>query len=256
MSATLNAADIDRKLTAEYVDESRDVLNELDVRLGNVRAGALDSATVLDEMRRQYFSLRLGARAAGLPAADVIALRLVEYAGDLTKLGDKAIDDLQVFHDRLRAALAGEIADADTRSVVRSLPISNSFDLADVTIQDVEIMLAEPQRATRRIFERELRACGYRVSNITRSYEAIEQAVRTKPDMIICSLVLDELSGIDLACALTAMPATQSIPVALLTSYGLGHPALAGLPARVAIIRKDHHFGDDLAEALARFSIT
>ncbi len=256
MSATLNAADIDRKLTAEYVDESRDVLNDLDVRLGNVRAGVQDGAALLADLRRSYFSLRLGARAAGLPTADVIAHRLVDYAGDLGALSDQAIDDLQVFHDRLRAALAGEIAEADTRTVARSLPVSNSFDLTDVTIQDVEIMLVEPQRSTRRIFERELRACGYRVSNVQRSYEAIEQAVRTKPDMIICSLVLDELSGIDLACALTAMPATQPIPVAVLTSYSLGHPALAGLPARVAIIRKDHRFGDDLAEALARFSIT
>jgi hypothetical protein len=52
------------------------------------------------------------------------------------------------------------------------------------------------------------------------------------------------------------MPSTRDIKVAMLTSYGWGHPSLHELPARVPVIRKGSGFGDDLAEALARLQIT
>jgi CheY-like chemotaxis protein len=252
----LQTEDIDRRLTAEYLDEAQDVLNELDVRLGNARTNPAQAPELLDQMGRQYHSLRLGAKGAGLPAVDLIMHRLLDYTRDLTALSDKSIDDIQIFHDRIRRALDGKTEGDDTRTMVRSLPVKHGFDVADVKILDIEIMLVEPNRATRRIFERELQACGYRVSNVARSVEAIELVFRTRPDMVICSAVLDEMTGIDVTCALTAMPATSNIPVALLTSYGFGHPSLERLPARVAIIRKGHRFGDDLAEALARFNIT
>jgi len=68
--------------------------------------------------------------------------------------------------------------------------------------------------------------------------------------------MLDEISGVDLAAALTAMPATRNLPVALLTSFSWGHSSLQELPPRVPLIRKGPSFGDDLAEALARLHIT
>ncbi|MFX7820747.1 response regulator, partial [Acinetobacter baumannii] len=82
---------------------------------------------------------------------------------------------------------------------------------------------------------------------------ALELISRTRPDFVIVSAVLDELSGIDVASALTAMPSTRNIPIALLTSYTWGHPSLHDLPTRVAIIRKGNSFGSDLAEFLGRF---
>jgi hypothetical protein len=74
--------------------------------------------------------------------------------------------------------------------------------------------------------------------------------------MVIASMELGVLSGVDLGCALAAMPAAQGIPYALFTSYSWGHAKLAGLPPRASVIRKGPQFGDDLAETLARFGIT
>jgi len=107
-----------------------------------------------------------------------------------------------------------------------------------------------------RIVERELAACGYRTSTIRDGFAAMETVVRTRPDMVIASVELGLLSGVDLGCALGAMPVTESIPFALFTSYEWGNPKLKGLPPRASLIRKGPQFGDDLAETLSRFNIT
>jgi CheY-like chemotaxis protein len=86
------------------------------------------------------------------------------------------------------------------------------------------------------------------------SFQAIEMAVRTVPDYIIVSGVLDELSGIDLACAFSSMPTTSKIPVSLLTSMAADSPELKKLPPAVSLIRKNH-FGDDLATAIAKHGV-
>src|SRR5258708_144477 len=148
---------LEEHIQQEFVEEARDVLNELDVTVGNVRSHATSAESALGQLRRHCHNLLAGSRAVSLPTVEMVVHRLGVYG---------------------------------------------------------------------------------------------------QPDMLICSAVLDELSGIDLACALSAMPVTAKIPLALLTSFEWGHPSLEQLPSRVAILRVGTHFGDDLAEALSRFSIT
>ncbi len=96
-----------------------------------------------------------------------------------------------------------------------------------------------------------MQACGYRVTIVTATVAALEQVVRTRPDMVIISAVMPGLSGIDLAVALSAMPETRNIPCALITSLRPDDEHLAFVPDRVPIIRKGSAFGDDLAAALS-----
>ena len=247
---------LDERIQQEFVDEARDVLNELDVMIGNVRSHAVTEADALGQIRRHCHNLLAGSRAVNLPAVEMVVHRLEDYVTDLNELPGPQLDDVQTFLDKLRAALAGEVAVGEISHVVRQLPARKTFDTGDIELLDIEVMLINPQRTAARFVERELQACGYRVINARSSFEAIALAVRGQPDMIICSAVLDELTGIDLACAFSAMPTTDEIPFALLTSFGWGHPSLARLPNRVAILRVGTHFGDDLAEALSRFKIT
>lgn len=250
---------LEQHIRAEFIDEARDITNELDVMLGNVRSGLVQQGEAIQAMRRHFHNLRIGARSVGLMAADVILHQMADYVDGVTELGDRELDGLQAFTDLLRVTLDTEEDETPApslREVVRQMPAARTFDVNDIKLLDIVILLVSPQRSAGRIVERELMACGYRVVNVSKSFEALEMAVRLKPDMIIASAMLDELTGIDLACAVLSMPTTQDIPFALLTSFGWGDPSLEGLPPRAAIIRKGSHFGDDLAEALSRFSIT
>ena len=76
-------------------------------------------------------------------------------------------------------------------------------------------------------------------------------------DMVMASMELEEMSGIDLSCALAAISATKDIPFALLTSLSKADdPKLANLPKSAVILNKGPKFGEDLANVLEHFAIT
>jgi CheY-like chemotaxis protein len=107
-----------------------------------------------------------------------------------------------------------------------------------------------------RLVRREFEACGYSVVLISNTLEALDYIHRTAPDLIIASALMPGLSGVELLITLKALPATQEIPCALLTSLGANGHDLEGLPASVPVIHKGKNFSDEFAEALARLKIT
>lgn len=248
---------VEQRETEELSDEARDMVSALEIRLQQVRAGVLQDTQAIEMLRRDSFNLKLAARSGGVPGLGALVHRLDDYLADLKKLEPQHIQDLQVFADKIGGLLDGEAVEREQiATVVRELPTKKSFDISDIVITNVEVMLVIPQRSAARIVERELAACGYRVSIVLDPVEALNLIIETRPDLVITSLVFSSLSGVDLACALTAMPATKGIPVALLTSVERDHADLKALPMNVGLIRRGAAFGDDLAEVLERFDIT
>lgn len=252
---------MEQGLEAEFQEEVRDVVAALDVLLGNLRSKTVKASEGLGRIVRDMRQVALRGRALDQSLITIVAHRLGEYAADLKETTDADIDDMGAFLEALRkvAEAPQSFAGEAGAKLVRDLPArrqAGGFDPKDVKITNVEILLVVPEKAMSRIVERELAACGYRVSNARSPFQAIETAALTKPDMVIASAVLDGVSGVDLAAALKAMPSTKSMPVAILTSFQAGHPSLDGLPQDVPLIRKGSTFGDDLAEAFALLKIT
>ena len=138
---------------------------------------------------------------------------------DLVDPADEQIGDIETFLDLMQGILDGEVGgEVNEAEFFRSLPVRRPADLADFQHLDLEILVVDTNKTAARIVERELANCGYRVTLVARSFEALELAIRTRPDMIIASGVLDEMSGIDLASALAVIQPTETIPFALLTS--------------------------------------
>ncbi len=249
--------EIDRQNNSEVVDEAGDVIAGLEVRLQQLRAGTLDRSAALQMLLRDSHSLKLMARTASIPGLASLTHRMDDYLADITSLEDQHVQDLQTFGDRISALLDGETVALDAvPEVVRELPVKKTFDLSDIEITNTEVTVVMPQRSAARVVERELQACGYRVSTVLNPVEAIELIIEQRPDMVITAMVMPTMSGVDLACALAAMPATKNIPVALLTSLDRSHADLKHLPVNTGLIRRGDHFGDDLADVLQRFGIT
>lgn len=245
------------QIDEEFLGEAQDTLSTFSVLVGNMRSGTKDASEGLAQMARECNHLRQLAHWANHPLIDLTVRRLEAYVQAMTDPTPEHLGDMEIFIFVLESILEGEIdVGTDEAEFVRSLPVPRPVDLSDLEHLNIEILLVEPQRTSARIFERELQSGGYRVTRASRSFEALELGVRTKPDMFICSLVLDELSGIDLCRALAAIERTENIPFALLTSYKAGHAALKGLPEGAAVIHKSGDFGQDLADAFQRFKIT
>jgi CheY-like chemotaxis protein len=249
----------ERRVVGEFLDELRDTASALHVLLGNLRSRSVSAGEGLAAIRRSAHNLRTQAQALALPPVKLITHRLYEYLSELDALGPAEIDDVEVFLTKIEAVADGEsVAEADIPKMVRALPAKRAADVdfGKIEKKDMEILLVLPEKALSRIVERELANCGYRTSVVHDAFEAIEMVVRARPEMVVASMELGVLSGVDLGCALSAMPATHGVPFAVLTSYEYGHAKLKGLPPRAAVIRKGSSFADDLAECLARFRIT
>ena len=255
--AMVSEAQLDEQEAVELVDEARDMVASLELRIQQLNSGVLDGPTALQFLTRDSFNLRTAARSGAVPGLVALTHRLDDYLADVKELREQHTKDLLVFADKIGALLDGEPVDTgQIASVVRELPSKKTFDLSDIVITDIEVTLVMPQRTAARVVERELAACGYRVSTVLDAVEAIGLVIETRPELVITAMVLPTLSGVDLACAFGAMPATRNIPVAVLTSLERGHADLKALPLHAGLIRRGEHFGDDLADVLQRFDIT
>lgn len=255
--ALVSEEEVDRLAELDVVAEARDVVSSFEVILQRVRTGDIDGVAARHKLFQDASILRLKARTATIGGLGPITHRLEEYLAAIESIDAEKADDVQVFADRIADVLDGKWSEArEVAGVVRDLPSHCAFEVSDVEIAQVEITLVMPQRSAARVVERELAACGYRVSVVLDPFDSIGLINQTRPDLVITAQVMPQLSGVDLACALNAMPATRDIPVALLTSLERGHPDLAVLPMSAGLIRRGASFGEDLAEVLERFDIT
>ena len=240
------SVDLVQNMLDEFIGETTDRLNDLESR-------ASEGTINPDEARRFAFEVAGQAHNFGQPLLEAVARRMESYLAAAPVLSDQHRESLLLFLSCIADVLDGSIgSEADPAVVVRGLPARpTTFDVSSVEVRDVEVMLVMPHNAQTHFVEREMQACGYRVTVVTSTTQAIGHAVQTRPDMVVISAVMPGLSGIDLAVALSAMPETRNIPVALITSLEPGDEALSFLPDRVPIIRKGPSFGDDLANALA-----
>ncbi|MCF8481568.1 MAG: response regulator [Rhodospirillum sp.] len=248
--------DYGAQVEAEFLEEAQDTTNELQITIGNMRSGGTSIGEGTERVGALVARLNLLGAATDFPLLDLALRRFSDYMRDLELATDANMSDLETFIDVIGGLLAGEIeANTDTAEFYRSLPTRRPLDLADLEHLNIEILLVEPQRSSAAIIARELQNCGYKVTTVKGSIDALDLVVRTKPDLVISSAVLDVLSGIDLACALAAMPATSNIPFCILTSFDRGNAFLSHLPDSAGYLRKGSEFGTDFAVALRRFGI-
>ncbi|MDA5193115.1 response regulator [Govanella unica] len=242
-------------LRIEARDWIEDRLDRMSLLLGQPEV----TPDALSDLRRDAHSLKGLGGSFGFPVVAVVAHRLEDYLGDLTPPVDlQARRDLQVFIDSLQDICVHHLeAGPETiRQIARGLPLRlASFDPAEVEVRDVEIMLVAPGGTATRYVRQELAACGYRVTLVGRPLEALDFALHTRPDLVVVSAILEELDGIDLICALAAMPRTRNLPLALLTSLDNDDDKLRDLPPHVPILHKGAQFSDDVAEVLIKYRI-
>ncbi|MDH5749172.1 MAG: hypothetical protein OEY85_07665 [Rhodospirillales bacterium] len=138
--------------------------------------------------------------------------------------------------------------------LVRKL-IDFGYGMEGIETRDVEVMLVMPEGVASHFVERELRECGYHITTVESTLDAIPAIIRNRPDLVLISAIMPDLGGIDLAIGLRAMPATRGIATALITSLDPDDGYLKLLPMRTPVIHKSASFADDLAKALSQLFI-
>ncbi len=239
-------------LRADFLDDLGDRLTALDSAIVEVQKGDGPAAEATEQLRRLAFHVKGQGRNFGLPLLHMVSHRLEDYLEQVDALSPIGLDDALRFIDVLADLVGGTIGeDVPPGEVARRLPAKPSGDIGEVEVRDVEIMLVMLHGTATRFVQRELQACGYRISIVSSVFDALPLIVHERPNLVIISAGMGELSGIDLALALTAMTGTRNTPCALITSFARDHPSLQFLPQSVPVIEKGPSFGDDIAAALS-----
>lgn len=241
----------------EAIDALEDRIQQLDYLLLSFKSGGIESASLMREMRILAHSVKSMASSSEMNAIKAIAHRFEDYLSDIKTINDSVLSDMQVFSDHLSKNLDNNLAakTEDIAALMRSLPAKGCFEVEDVTVTDTEVMLVmEPGLATK-IVTTELLECGYRMVNVASTMDALLLIPSMRPDLVIVSRVMPELDGVDLACAIRAMPSTKDIPIALLTAEALDSETFRNLPKDVPIMRKGGSFADDVADVFERLGL-
>ncbi len=83
-----------------------------------------------------------------------------------------------------------------------------------------KILIVDDEPHMRRITELSLRKGGYDILSARNGREAVEVALRVRPDLIVMDVSMPEMDGFAALRELKAAPATASIPVIMLTARG------------------------------------
>lgn len=249
--------DILAELRNEAIDSAEDRIAGLSESISKFNENVVSGKDALAAIKLDVHSLKSVANSFDMKALGVLSHRFEDYLFNVNELSASIAGDVQVLVDRMSECLDAFVSgkEVDISSLVRKLPNKGGFEVGEVMVTDIEVMLVmEPGTATR-IVTRELLECGYRMINVASTLDALHLIPSMKPDAVICSRVMPELTGVDLACALKAMPTTKKIPVALIASVDRDRDEIADLPNDVPLLRKGSNFADDVAAVFVELGI-
>ena len=112
------------------------------------------------------------------------------------------------------------------------------------------VLLVDDIEDQRELYRQYLHFAGFDVAVARDGYEAVDEALRTRPDVVIMDLAMPGLDGFETTQRLKALEATRGIPVIALTAHG-SLPREWALSAGCAAYVKKPCYPHDLAEEIA-----
>lgn len=246
------------EFTTLFIEDTRQKIATLEVLIRELeRLGKVGERYY--EFTRIVHSIKGTASTFGFPTVSMIAHRLEDYMNNIPFLQRKQVEDVYVYIDSI-ARIVDEARNpnaTDEGRILRGLPMAIAANT--VGRKRITALVIGQKNVQFTIVEQELKSLGFGVVNSQISFQAIEMAVRMRPDLIMVNNLIDILSGIEVANIFRAMNATKDIPVVFITS-SLGDDGKEKaklqrkLPANVSIVRKSH-FPDDIADALVTLGV-
>jgi len=116
-----------------------------------------------------------------------------------------------------------------------------------------KILIVEDNADWREVLTIVVRRSGYEVAVARTGEEAVAQARRVQPDLILMDIGLPRMSGDQATAQLKADPATKEIPIVVQTAFGTGPSAKRALEAgAVEILHKPITIAD-IQKTLAKY---
>ncbi|HYD31820.1 MAG TPA: Hpt domain-containing protein [Azospirillaceae bacterium] len=247
------------EFTALFLEDSRQKVELLESLVIDLEHIGKCGERYFDFMRTVH-SLKGTAPTFGFPTVGMIAHRLEDYMNNISALTGQSTHDVYVYIDAIGRILDdGHNPESGVEALIlRALPSAVNFGNFSLEHKPIKALFIGPKNVQFTIVEHELKSCGFSVTNSQNSFQAVEMALRMRPDLIMVCNVIDILNGIEVAHIIRSINATRNIPMVFVTSDVAEDPGQSALksklPKEVEIVRKSH-FPDDFADAIIQLEI-
>ena len=235
-----------------FIETATEKINDLDDMIGSLRTDDAEHAALMRSFRGEVHSLKGAGGTFGFPFVSVVCHRLEQFIEADRSYSKAELDGVQLFVDELRGIIEGhEDPDEDTsEKILATLPKPFGEKPSVQTTKELLIVLASPMAAIRQMAEFFLAEEGCQVLSTGSSLDAFRLAVENRPDMLISSIQMETIGGLDLARAVSAVSFLQNTRISLMTSSSDAGEVRSGIPKQFATIRTDQ-MEEDLANAVA-----
>jgi CheY-like chemotaxis protein len=121
-------------------------------------------------------------------------------------------------------------------------------------LQDLRILVVDDDEDARDLLQTMLGYYGARVASAPSARSALAGLGMTRPDVIVCDLVMPGDDGFALVRAVSTRAALRGVPIVALTAYGFAHAADDALSAGFSAFLKKPVEASDLCRTIARLT--
>src|SRR3954447_2388661 len=255
--------DIDSDLVAELLPF---FIDDVVKRLGSIEQMVVSFSKNLDvkpdsfELLRNVHSIKGSAASFGFPTIALVSHHLEDYIIATGNFSEAAVDGM-LEHVRAIGAIVESRRDPgneEGRRLLKSLPDFHPTQARLRAQGQKTVLFIGPRNIQLRLMEPEIRAGGFRLVALSSSFQGIESAIRTRPDLILISNIIDILDGVDVARMIHAAEMTHHIPLVVVASKLDAEPVRSRLNRtgeQILVVRKGEDFAADFAYAIVRLGV-
>lgn len=227
-------------LRDDFITDARDKIDQIDDVLDAIEAGEGRYENHLLDIQRLVHSIKGMAGSFGFMSISRIAHAMEDYVEIVSSQSAVPIKECRNFIAAIDQVLTARSEPTEEEAVMLldGLPVPHhrNANIPDKMLGKAVVLM--PKGLQRKIMAQELVNLGFRVIIADDPLELMDVCLSGLPDIVVTSMMLDRLSGTELAKALGVIDRTKHIRVAVFTSDDTLDGSSDELPASTGIIRK------------------
>lgn len=253
MNISVDYSDIIDRLSTEFVEEASYAIEGIICHLDNAEHNEDSFDESLNAIRRDVHSLKGQAGTFGFPVITQIMHALEDYMEMADDLSVNHLMDIRAFID-VSAEILDRRANPNEReaeTLLANLPSLVSKIIGEgQQVRNISILLVMPRGTQRTIVGRELMSCGFRITTAINAFEALQVAMKARPEIAIITREMPDVSGSELSRILKTVRKTSDLRQILLTSSVDIEDLAEELPSGTVIVQKGQAFFGELTDTL------
>ena len=257
LDRTIDSDGVFSQLRQEFIDSSRDQIEEIEAKLDRINSGVGSAEEELLSVQRNIHNIKGQGGTFGYPLTGRVAHMLEDYLENARGIGAENIAHIRLYLDLMTDLIAtGEsIAKDNSHSLLNSLPTGQVVTFSTQQTHDINVLLVMPAGLQRKLVAKELLSCGFRVMRAYDSLEALSIAADLAPDIVFVNYDIRPFNGRELANMFAAVDDLRDIHFVLLTSYENGSDNLQNLPDNISVVQKHKNFTESIGELMIQWGV-